>query len=606
MKKKLIIILTLVVVLALVGIFIYLIKSGKIKPFAAGEVAALALDPSSGSYEIDANFDVNIILNTGGEAVDDVDIFHLHYDPFVLEVIDADGNQSGVQIQKGSIFSTYTGNSVNTANGEISISGLDLGGQGYNGTGIFATINFRPIASADPTNVTFDFTLGSGIDCNVVQHGTALDILASVTNGQYTIGGRAIDKPSAPSNLTAQPSTDRITLNWGASTPGINPIAGYAIYRCETSGCGPTSALDTTDASTLTYTDTQASGGITYFYTVRAFDNQALPLYSDPSNEASAQLQSQVAPPSAPTSLSASAGADRISLNWTASTQGTYPIAGYAVYRGESAGNESTSPIGNPTGTSFEDTNVDAGITYYYVVKAYDDQTPANYSEASSEVNALIPVPVTSPSAPTNLSASADTEKNILTWTASTQGTNPIAGYKIYRGGVSSGELLYGSSTDTTFVDTRAERGITYYYFVRAYDNQTVANYSVASNEISIRLRDVPPAGDTGRAETPSSDDDHIEEVAEAVPETPGVGAEAAQPTEKEKAAPPAQTISKLPTNLQPQAEPAKESAEFYKGKTIQTWALWFLYAIIPALLAGGAIYLYLRKKKKDRNDGAI
>jgi fibronectin type 3 domain-containing protein len=59
----------------------------------------------------------------------------------------------------------------------------------------------------------------------------------------------------------------------------------------------------------------------------------------------------------------------------------------YNVYRGTSSGGESTTPL-NPsqiTTTSYTDTNVTHGTTYYYIVEAVDS---AGNSSPSNEVSA--------------------------------------------------------------------------------------------------------------------------------------------------------------------------------------------------------------------------
>ncbi len=79
-----------------------------------------------------------------------------------------------------------------------------------------------------------------------------------------------------------------------------------------------------------------------------------------------------------------------ILLKWDASAQGKYPIKGYAIYRGEEKGKEDFShPIGavDANTTQYTDKTVEVGRTYYYVVKAFDNQIPPNYSEPSNEVS---------------------------------------------------------------------------------------------------------------------------------------------------------------------------------------------------------------------------
>ena len=76
---------------------------------------------------------------------------------------------------------------------------------------------------------------------------------------------------------------------------------------------------------------------------------------------------------------------------WQPSTQGTYQIAGYAIYRGTSSWKENSTPIGtvDANTTTYTDTNLSPG-TYYYYVKAFDNQNPPNYSYSSNEVSATL------------------------------------------------------------------------------------------------------------------------------------------------------------------------------------------------------------------------
>jgi len=72
--------------------------------------------------------------------------------------------------------------------------------------------------------------------------------------------------------------------------------------------------------------------------------------------------------------------------------------------------------------------------------------------------------------------------KNVISWDGSKQGTNPVAGYEIWRGlsQYTDKALKLGTVPATTnqFDDDHFDRTKTYYYFVRAFDNQTPPNYS--------------------------------------------------------------------------------------------------------------------------------
>jgi len=61
--------------------------------------------------------------------------------------------------------------------------------------------------------------------------------------------------------------------------------------------------------------------------------------------------------------------------------------------------------------------------------------------------------------------------------------------------------------------------------------------------------------------------------------------------------------IAYIPSNIAPQTPPIaiKTSPELFANMSMKPWTLWFLYAIIPAFLAGGLVYYFLKRKKTKR-----
>jgi fibronectin type 3 domain-containing protein len=89
--------------------------------------------------------------------------------------------------------------------------------------------------------------------------------------------------------------------------------------------------------------------------------------------------------------------AHSVSLSWIASTD---VVDGYNVYRGPSAGSESTTPVNGATlvlGTTFVDSSVVEGSTYYYYATGVKGGVESLHS---NEVQAVV-----LPAAPTNLAA---------------------------------------------------------------------------------------------------------------------------------------------------------------------------------------------------------
>ena len=115
-------------------------------------------------------------------------------------------------------------------------------------------------------------------------------------------------------------------------------------------------------------------------------------------------------PPAPPLNLTATGGNQQVSLAWTASTGAT----SYNVKRAATNGGPYTT-VSSPTGTSYTDTSVTNGTTYYYVVTAVS----ANGESAKSNQASATPTATPSaPAAPTNLAATAGNQQVSLAWTA--------------------------------------------------------------------------------------------------------------------------------------------------------------------------------------------
>ena len=88
--------------------------------------------------------------------------------------------------------------------------------------------------------------------------------------------------------------------------------------------------------------------------------------------------------PSAPANLVATPNAESIRLDWSASPE--TDVAGYTVFRSDSAGGSYNTIARNVTTTSFVDNTATTGGPYYYTVKAVDKSL--NRSAYSNEVSA--------------------------------------------------------------------------------------------------------------------------------------------------------------------------------------------------------------------------
>ena len=91
--------------------------------------------------------------------------------------------------------------------------------------------------------------------------------------------------------------------------------------------------------------------------------------------------------PSAPTSLTATAGSGQVSLNWTASPG----ASSYNIYRGTSSGGESSTAVATGvTGTSYNNTGLTNGTKYYYKITASNGSGTSGYSSEASATPAAV------------------------------------------------------------------------------------------------------------------------------------------------------------------------------------------------------------------------
>jgi fibronectin type 3 domain-containing protein len=158
-----------------------------------------------------------------------------------------------------------------------------------------------------------------------------------------------------PSNLTATGGQDVVTLTWTASSGAT----GYNVKRATSSG-GPYTQLAA--PASPGYSDSSVIDGTPYYYVVSALNPAG---ESGNSAEASATPKAPSAPPAAPTNLAAAIGDSSVSLTWTASSGAT----SYYVKRSTTSGGPYTR-IATPASTSYTDTSLTNGTTYYYVVSA--------------------------------------------------------------------------------------------------------------------------------------------------------------------------------------------------------------------------------------------
>ena len=278
---------------------------------------------------------------------------------------------------------------------------------------------------------------------------------------------------SVPTDVSANDGgfTDKVKVTWSTSTGATK----YKVYRNTVDNSSSASDISG-EVTGTSFDDTTANPCETYYYWLKAGCDNG---WSDFSISDSGYKQLSV-----PTGISASDGdyLSKVVITWNLSIGATK----YKIYRSTVDNSSSASDIsGEIAGTSFEDTTVLSGITYYYWTKAGCDNGWSDFSNSDSGYAKL--------SIPVNISATDGTFTNrvVITWSVPSGAT----GYEIYRGisNNPSNAILLASSESNNYSDTSVELATKYYYWVKG-------TASACNSELS--------ASDSGYAILSSGDDD--------------------------------------------------------------------------------------------------
>lgn len=144
-----------------------------------------------------------------------------------------------------------------------------------------------------------------------------------------------------------------------------------------------------------------------------------------------------VTPPTAPGSLTATGGAGKGSLSWTAAGDDV-AVSGYNVHRSTTTGFTPSlaNRVAQPTGTTFDDNGL-AASTYYYKVTAQDGA--GNVGPSSNQAQAAVTPDVTAPTAAVTSPATGAVVSNTITVGASATDAVGVVGVQFKLDGANVG-----------------------------------------------------------------------------------------------------------------------------------------------------------------------
>ena len=264
----------------------------------------------------------------------------------------------------------------------------------------------------------------------------------------------AVASLNAPTMTLTSAASGQPVVSWTK----VSGAAQYEVYR-STNGKNFSIVRRT---ATLSYTDTSAAAGTTYYYQVRAINGDVKSAFC-----AAQSIQYAIGSLTAPTMTLTSAANGQPVVSWTKVSG----AAQYEIFR--STDGSKFSIIRRTAALSFTDTSAAAGTTYYYQVRAINGSVKSDFCAAQS-----IQYAIASLTAPTMTLTSAASGQPVVSWTK----VSGAAQYEVYRSTNGKNFSIVRRTAALSFTDTSAAAGTTYYYQVRAINGSVKSDFCPAQS----------------------------------------------------------------------------------------------------------------------------
>jgi hypothetical protein len=212
------------------------------------------------------------------------------------------------------------------------------------------------------TSCTVTMTTGTIVSAAYIAPATTPTVTVTPNMATITTSQELIVTITVVGNSGAAPATGSVTLTSGSFSSGPIPVTQGSSVISIAAGLLAVG----TDTLTAAYTPDTADTGV----------------YNSATGTGTVTVTSQGSTgtvPAAPTGLTAAAGDQQVALAWNASPGAT----SYNVKRGAANGGPYTT-VASPTITTYTDTGLTNGTTYYYVVTAVDSAGESSNSNQAS------------------------------------------------------------------------------------------------------------------------------------------------------------------------------------------------------------------------------
>ena len=354
----------------------------------------------------------------------------------------------------------------------------DVEASDANGDTLTYSLNYAP------SDMTIDSTTGliqwtptdvGAYDINIQVSDGALFEIQSFT---ITVSVDNIETLSPPANLSATDGVyaDKIKISWDS----VIGASHYKVYRSENIA-GTKMPISDWQTETI-FEDSDMESLVTYYYWVKAAKSSSgddSSVYSDFDDGYATQFTIVIYPPN---NISATDNLiNEIQITWDSVIGASH----YQVYRASSLLGLKTAISDWQTETTFEDTDLFTGNTYYYWVKAAKSSSgdsASDYSDYDTGYAIGFSI-ILSP--PTGVSASDGTfsDRIRVTWEPVSGATHYQVYISNYNWMITKQSAVSGWQTETTFDVFGTEPGYWYDFWVKAATSSTGENASDLSEK---------------------------------------------------------------------------------------------------------------------------